>query len=329
MISVKSNSLLSKLIEISPFIGKTPLRRLRSFESRVYTKLEYNNYSGSIKDRPALKILTEAIKANQINQDTTVIESSSGNFAIALASLCNELGLNFIPVIDPNINRIYEENLSLLCREVIKVKEVDPTGGYLLTRINKVIELCNSHTNFYWTRQYENPNNYRAYYETLGLEICSELDRLDVAFIGVSSCGTITGLSQRLKETFPKCKIIGVDVEGSVIFDQAPKKRHITGIGASMVPDILKYALIDSVKIVSEEKIIRGCLELLRDHSIFGGASAGASYFAMKEYLLQEKLGSDAVALFLCPDKGTAYIDTVYNENWTNRILAKDSSMKS
>jgi cysteine synthase A len=146
------------LNELACLIGNTPLLRLRSGRIDLFAKLEYFNLSGSIKDRPAFEILMAAAEIGQINKETTVIESSSGN--MAMATICGYLGLEFIPVIDANVNPSTEMVLRNLCKRVEKITSRDETGTYLLNRINRVKKICSQETNMFWTNQYENENNY-------------------------------------------------------------------------------------------------------------------------------------------------------------------------
>lgn len=306
---------------ISTYIGHTPVRQLRHDKAALFVKLEYNNYSGSIKDRAVLNILRKGVELGYIDKDTTVIESSSGNFAISLASMCRFIGIRSIVVIDPNINSDYERMVNLLATQVIKVTERDRTGGYLLSRIDKVNELCAQYDNIYWTNQYENKFNFQAYYHGLGLEICDSFDELDYVFVGVSTGGSIAGISRRIKEKFPQVKIVAVDIEGSVIFGQPPKKRYISGLGSSKVPGMIGEAIIDEVVHVAEINVVKGCRELLQNHTVFGGGSTGAMYYAATEFLATGNFDRKPVVLFLAPDKGAGYLDTVYNEEWVNRYL--------
>lgn len=315
--------MIEKLDAIGHLVGNTPMKRLNIYDLEVYAKLEYNNFTGSVKDRAAFNVLKEGIKKGEINQDTQIVESSSGNFAIALATMCKALGLKFTAVIDPNINALYEKYINLLAYNVVKVDEIDATGGYLLTRIETVKEICAKEKNSFWTNQYENPNNYLAYYHGLGNEICSTFPSLDYLFVAVSSCGTITGLSQKLKEFYPSIKIIAVDVEGSVVFDNSPKKRNVTGLGASKRPVTIEKAKIDSYILVSEQNIIKASKDLINEQQIFGGASTGASYHAIKQYFKDTKT-LDAKVLFLCHDKGYAYMNTVYDDAWAKSIANND-----
>src|SRR5438046_4221724 len=184
----------------------------------LFAKLEYVNPVGSIKDRAAYWILTQAAERGEICEDTTVIESSSGNFAAALAAFTHLVGLRFIPVIDPNISGTYESFLRRICPTVVKVEDRDDTGGFLKTRLQKVTELCATIPNAYWTNQYGNLDAMHAHYELTASEICADFDSLDYVFIGVSTAGTIAGVSRRLKANYPHLRVIAVDTEGSAIF---------------------------------------------------------------------------------------------------------------
>lgn len=315
--------MIDKLTRLDHLIGRTPLQNLCHEDLKLYAKLEYNNFSGSIKDRAAYNVILEGIKDGQINKDTSIIESSSGNFGISLAMICKHLGLKFTVVIDPNINHDYERLLRLLNCEIVKVDALDRTGGYLLNRIAKVNEICLNNPNMFWTNQYENPNNYKAYYNGLAEEIVENFKILDYLFVAVSSGGTIAGLSLRLKEIFPKLKVIAVDIEGSIIFGGVPQKRRISGIGSSKRPKIIDSALIDEVIHVTEVEIVMACNNLVRYHGIFGGASCGAAYHAICKYHKLGKLTPASYVLFLCPDKGYSYLDTVYSPAWLSNFELK------
>ena len=299
-------------------VGNTPVITLSDsmFQGlNVYIKLEFNNPTGSVKDRAANFILNKLISNGEIDKDTIIIESSSGNFGIALASYCKMLGLKFFCVIDPNITETNEMLIRKLSSETFKVEHHDKYGGYLIERIKKVKQLQEQYENTYWVNQYGNPYNAEAYYRTLGCEICSEIKSIDYIFVGVSSCGTITGLSQRIKEEYPNAKVIAVDIFGSVIFGGTSKKRYITGIGSSMQPENLKNAKIDEVIQVSEEDTIHMCNYLLENHQIFVGGSSGSVISAIYNYFKDKKvLNINVVAIFA--DRGDRYSTTIYNKKW-------------
>lgn len=318
--------MLKELEKLSAFIGNTPLMQLKNHDTHLFAKLEYNNFSGSSKDRAGFSIIYNGVKSGRINENTTIIASSSGNLAIAVASICKRLGLKFIPVIDPNINGAYEQLLNLLSYRVVKVTDRDKTGGYLLTRIDTVNNMHATIENSFIADQYGDPNNYKGYYG-LTEEILHSFERLDYIFVAVSSSGAITGISKSIKEKRPDVKIIGVDVEGSVIFNAPPVKRYISGIGASQVPPIIKNAVIDDVVIVSQTDIIKGCFDLLNEQVIFAGASSGAVYLAAKNYFKDNPHKDTPVSLMIFPDKGFTYLDNIYNKEWGEQLAAKLQSV--
>lgn len=299
-------------------VGNTPIISLSDCmfqDLNVYIKLEFNNPTGSIKDRAANFILNKLVTNGEIDKDTIIIESSSGNFGIALASYCKMMGLRFFCVIDPNITETNEMLIRKLSSETFKVENHDEYGGYLIERIKKVKKLQEQYDNTYWINQYGNPYNAEAYYRTLGNELCNEIKPIDYIFIGVSSCGTITGLSQRIKEEYPNAKVIAVDIFGSVIFGGTSKKRYIPGIGSSMQPENLKNARIDEVIQVSEEDTILMCNYLLENHQIFAGGSSGSVMCAIHNYFRDKKVSNvNVVAIFA--DRGDRYSTTIYNKEW-------------
>jgi cysteine synthase A len=286
----------------------------------LFAKLEYVNPVGSIKDRAAYWILKRAAERGEICEATTVIESSSGNFATALAAFTHLIGLRFIPVIDPNISGTYESFLRRVCPTVVKVEDRDDTGGFLKTRLQMVKHLCATTPNAYWTNQYGNLDAMEAHYELTAGEICADFESLDLAFIGVSTAGTIAGTSRRLKERYPKIRIIAVDTEGSVIFGGAPRKRHIPGIGSSIVPQLLSHARIDDVVLISERETVAACRELLTVHGLFVGGSSGSAFAAIKRHASRMAGAKCPTVLFLCADRGTPYLDTVFDPAWASRL---------
>lgn len=305
-------------------VGNTPLICMEIEDIpniNLYAKLEFCNPTGSVKDRAATFIIKKLLDLGEINKDTTLIESSSGNFGIALSAYCKEYGLKFYCVVDPNITATNEMLIKALSTSIIKVTEPDSGGGYLLNRIKKVKELLETIENSYWVNQYANPYNAEAYYNTLGNEICDEVDNIDYIFLGVSSGGTITGISRKLKERFPQAKVIAVDIAGSVIFGGAPQKRYIPGIGSSMVPEILKYAKIDEVVIVDEISTIKFCNELLEHHSIFAGGSSGSVFAAIKKYFSGKKMSGKVNVVAIFPDRGDRYANTIYCKEWCDKVI--------
>jgi N-(2-amino-2-carboxyethyl)-L-glutamate synthase len=297
-------------------IRDTPIIGLEDDRVDLYAKLEFLNGVGSIKDRPAFWILKCAIERGEVVPSTTVIESSSGNFACALATFCRMLELKFVPVIDPNIPPLYESYLRAHCDQVVKVTDCDDAGGYLKTRLGVVRDRLARNPEIYWPNQYQNLDGMAAHYHLTAGEIRRLLPRPDYVFMGVSSAGTIAGVSRRLKEHDPRIQIIAVDTEGSVIFGQCPKRRYISGIGSSIFPSLLTQALIDDIMIVPELEAVHACRLLWQRHGLFVGGSTGAVYSAIQRYFRTDKPGQRAKVLFLCCDRGTAYLHNVFNSKW-------------
>jgi N-(2-amino-2-carboxyethyl)-L-glutamate synthase len=313
-------SLLTRLEQLGKTLRPTPHVPLAVAHLNLFAKLEFVNPVGSIKDRPAFWILKRAAERGEICEETTVIESSSGNFASALAAFTRLVGLKFIPVIDPNISGTYESFLRRTCARVVKVTDRDDTGGFLKTRLEMVRHLCDTIPNAYWTNQYGNPDAVEAHYQLTAGDICADFASLDYVFIGVSTGGTIAGVSRRLKERYPNVRIIGVDTQGSVIFGGTPRKRHIPGVGSSIVPPLLSHARIDDVVLISERETAAACRELLLTHGLFAGGSSGTVYAAVKRYAPRMRGPRRPTVLFLCADRGTPYLDTVYDPAWTAKL---------
>lgn len=312
------NKIKNKIKKIKKNIGNTPIIKLENKKNNnnIYAKIETTNFSGSIKDRPVNSILLNGVLNNEIDKNTVIIKSSSGNFAISCALHCLKLRIKFIPIIDPLINRLNHDLLKQLCEEVIMIDEIDETGGYLLNRIKKVKELLAENKNYYWTNQYNNPNNYLAYKE-LSNEINLHKVDFDFIFIAVSSTGTLKGVSTF--NTNKKTKIIGVDVVGSQIFSNIKQKRHISGIGASYKSNFLNDSDYSDIVILNNLEIIDGCNELLKQQQLLLGGSSGACYSAALKYIEVNKINKKNI-LIICPDSGISYMDTIYNKDWTNKI---------
>src|SRR2546430_1453164 len=218
----RAPSLVTRLEQLGKTLRPTPHVPLAMEHMNLFAKLEYVNPVGSIKDRPAYWILKRAAERREICDETTVIESSSGNFASALAAFTRLVGLRFIPVIDPNISSTYESFLRRTCSRVVKVEDRDDTGGFLKTRLQMVKHLCDTTPNAYWTNQYGNPDAVEAHYELTGGEICADFSSLDPVFIGLRTGGTIARLSRPLQKRHPKGPINSLRTPRPLLFGEPP-----------------------------------------------------------------------------------------------------------
>lgn len=301
-------------------LPRTRVVRLPHPGIRLYAKMESENRAGSSKDRAAIWILREAVRRGEITRSTTVVESSSGNFALALAHFLNELGVPFVPVLDPNVNAATERTLRRLCARVEKVTEPDGTGGYLLSRLARVADLRAELADVYWPNQYANPDGARGHYELTAPELLDDIGRIDYLFVGVGTGATINGLSRRLGEVHPEAAVVAVDVEGSAIFGAPPARRRIPGIGSSIRPPLIDDAWITKVVVQSELDEVAGCRALLSSHGIYAGGSTGCVYAAITRHF-EGHTGPEPVVAFLCADSGEPYADTVYSDEWVAEHL--------
>lgn len=304
-------------------IGNTPLFKIEDEKNSIFLKFEGANSFGSSKDRAALYVLNKLYKEGKINKDTTIIESSSGNMGIALATMCKKLGNKFICVIDPHISPINEYLIKTMDAEVIKVTEADENNSYLKTRLKLVKELTENISNSYWFNQYGNPLVCEAY-EKIGEEMIGELKDVEYVFIAVSSAGTISGISKAIKRFNSSIKIIAVDVIGSKVFDKnTTEKRFLSGIGSSIQSENLGRAIIDEIMLINEKEGIKSCYELLNKHFIFAGGSSGCVYQAIKEYIKKYNL-ENAKIIGLLNDRGDRYFKSVYSEEWVKDKFYKE-----
>lgn len=295
-------------------IGNTPIVPLSSYDrNELFLKLEGVNVFGSAKDRAAIYVLEKLLKEKVINQDTEIIESSSGNMGVALAGVCGMLKLKLTVVIDVSIAPINEFLIRSMGANVIKVDTPDENNSYLKNRLQTVKDYLDSHDNVYWFNQYGNELIPEAYKNTLGKEIVRDLPDVEYVFVAVSSGGSICGISKGVKEYNPNIKVIAVDIKGSKIFEPETKvKKNITGIGSSIRADNLKRAEFDDYIVIDEEASFEALKSLLREDMIFAGGTSGCVVAGAKKYLKEHNI-EHAKSLCILHDRGDRYFNTIYN----------------
>lgn len=311
---------------LASLVGRTPVVRLERVSSElrcdVFGKLEGFNPGGSIKDRPAAYVLSRAFQEGHIGRGSLVVESSSGNFGVALATFCRMQGLQFVCVVDPKVSGMNRYLMEQLGARVEIVLEPDSVGGYLESRLNRVREICDRNHNAYWTNQYANEWNWQAHYHGTASELLHHFtllgQRIDYLFAPVSSGGTIMGCAKRLKEHDPSTEIVAVDIEGSVIFGGPPGLRHVPGPGSSRVPELLDRRWIDHVVRVTEYEMIQECRGLLLGEQLFVGGSSGAVLRGVRRYFSRRpsELRCRPTVVVIFPDRGERYYDTIYDDRW-------------
>jgi N-(2-amino-2-carboxyethyl)-L-glutamate synthase len=312
-------------------IGNTPLIRLtRVFKGSKFcllAKLEGSNPGGSAKDRPALNILEEAIEAGIIRPETVIVESSSGNLGVGLAQACRYLGLRFICVVDP---RTSQQNIRLIRAygaELDVVLEPDPNGGeFLQARINRVRTILRTIKDSFWPNQYANLANSAAHYKTTMREIAEALNGdIDYLFCATSTCGTIRGCAEYVRDYSLRTKILAVDAIGSVIFGGQKAKRLIPGHGAAIRPELYRPDLAEECIHVTDLDCVVGCRRLARSEAILVGGSSGGVLMALNRYQDRIPHGSTVVVIF--HDRGERYLDTIYSDSWVKEHFGNVSSL--
>lgn len=309
-------------------IGNTPLIKIgRLFAGsgvNVFAKLESSNLGGSIKDRPALLMLEEAMRNGAIKEGTTIIESSSGNMGIGLAQACLRYGLRCIIVVDP---RTTITNINIMKALGAATDMVDwpgkITGSFLESRLERVEQLLKEIPESYWPNQYANENNPKAHHRIMQ-EIDNALNgKVDYVFCATGTCGTLRGCSDYLKQHGRSTKIIAVDAEGSVIFGGKPGKRLVPGHGSSVRSTLYQDGMAEMVVYVDDKECVAGCRILLGKEAIFAGGSSGAIVSAVSKIVETIPHGSNVVMIL--PDRGERYLDTVYDPTWVNSNLGEVS----
>ncbi|HYN22482.1 MAG TPA: 2,3-diaminopropionate biosynthesis protein SbnA [Thermoanaerobaculia bacterium] len=301
-------------------IGGTPLVRLRRFlpqgHFELFAKLECLNPGGSIKDRPAVAILEEALRNGTVGPETLVVESSSGNMGIGLAQACRYYGLRFLCVVDSKTAATNIQMLRAYGAEIDIVREPDPESGELLqARLNRVRELVARNANSFWPNQYVNLQNPASHYGSTMHEVASALDgRVDYLFVATSTCGTVRGCGEYIRDHGLSTRVIAVDAVGSLIFSNVRAKRLIPGLGAGMRPPLCDLSVIDECVHVDDLDCIAGCRRLVAREAILAGGSSGGVLAAVEN--VQDRIPSGAVCVAILPDRGERYLDTLFSDDW-------------
>jgi cysteine synthase A len=234
---------------------------------------------------------------------------------IGLAQACGYFGVRFICVVDLKTTKQNIEILRVYGAEIDLVSEPDPfTGEFLQARITRVKELLRAIPNSFWPDQYSNLNNVIAHYQTMH-EIVSELgSQVDYLFCAASTCGTLRGCVEYLRERSLRTTVIAVDAIGSVIFGGQKGKRLIPGHGAAVRPYLFRPGLADECVHVSDLECVIGCRRLVSQEFILAGGSSGAALMAVER--LKHRIRDGATCVVIFPDRGDRYLDTIYSESW-------------
>ena len=303
-------------------IGNTPIQPiylvLKGITRKVYLKLEGANPTGSMKDRTGYGLVQHLEDRGALNKGSIIIESTSGNLGVALALLCKAKGYRLLAVVDPKTTPENILKMQALGAQIDMVHQPDTTGGYLLSRLVRVQELCLLSNAYIWTDQYSNPANPHIHYTGTGPEIYRQMNgEVGAIFVPVSTGGTLAGIGRFFREVSPSTYIIGVDAYGSVVFGTPSAPRKLTGIGSSRSSSFISGDLYDTHMLVKDEEAFAFCRALYSAIDIKVGGSSGAVLAACTQYLLAYPHITDVVCV--CADSGENYTSSIFNDEWMQR----------
>ena len=315
--------------DLLKLIGKTPLIKLNNIASNYkgtfFAKWEAFNPGHSNKDRIALHIIENLEKKGEISQDSTIIETTSGNTGFSLAMVAIIKGYKCVLAVNSKCSNDKINMLRALGAEVYvcpaNVKADDPRSYHQVAK-----KLLNETKNSIYINQYFNELNIQAHYKTTGPEIWNQTKGKITHLVACSGTGgTISGCAQYLKKMNPSIKIIGVDAYGSVL-----KKYHetneldpneiypyrIEGLGKNHIPSTTNFELIDEFIKVSDEKSAYMARKITKEEGIFVGYTSGAAFEAVRLLNKKNKFSSKSKVVVIFPDHGSRYLSKIYSEKW-------------
>ena len=292
-------------------IGNTPLVRLNRLaqgsKAAVIAKLESFNPTGSIKDRIGVSMIADAEERGLINQDTVIVEPTSGNTGIALAFVCATKGYRLILTMPDSMSLERRHLLSIFGAELVLTPGADGMPG----TVRKAEQLVAENPNYFMPQQFKNPSNPEIHRVTTAEEIWRDTEgKVDILVSGVGTGGTITGIAEVIKSRKPGFKAIAVEPANSpVLSGGKPGAHKVQGIGAGFVPDVLRTDLIDEIITVTDEDAIMTARRLAKEEGILAGISSGAATRAALEVARRPENKGKLLVVIL-PDTGERYLST-------------------
>jgi len=294
---------------IGDLVGSTPLIKLNKIDTtlfgNIYAKCEFLNPTGSIKDRIALYILQEGLKNKTINQDTHIIEATSGNTGVALASICVSLGLK--------LTIVMPESMSIERQKLMKVFGINlvltSASSGMQGSIDKAQELQKTIPNSIILDQFTNKNNPKAHITT-AKEILDSLENIDIFVASVGTGGTLSGIGKVLKQHNPSIKIVAIEPYNSAVLTKGLNQPHkIQGIGAGFIPKTLDTNIYDEVVTVKDDDAINMAKELITKEGLLVGISSGANVYVAQQLAKQKENKDKNIVTILC-DTAQRYMST-------------------
>lgn len=297
--------------DITKACGNTPLIYLKTASQKtgaqIFGKPEFFNPASSVKDRIGLAMIEHAFKTGKINQDSTIIEPTSGNTGIALAFVARVKGLKLILTMPETMSLERRQLLKHLGATLVLTEGSKGMKG----AIEEAKKILKETSNSYMPDQFSNPANPEIHRTTTAPEIWNDTDgKIDIFVAGVGTGGTITGVSEVLKEKNPKLKSIAVEpADSPVISGKSPGPHKIQGIGAGFIPANLNVDILDEVLPVETEQAMQGAKDLASDEGILCGISSGAAFHGAK-IIASRPENQGKVIVFIIPDTGERYLST-------------------
>ncbi|WP_265443697.1 2,3-diaminopropionate biosynthesis protein SbnA [Flexivirga meconopsidis] len=290
----------------------------------IHLKVEGANLAGSIKLKAAASMIDAAQAEGRLPAGTTLVESSSGNLGVALATIAAHRGLSFLCVTDDRCNPVTLRLMRALGAQVHVVTRPDPEQGYLGARLRVVRELA-GRPGHLWLNQYANEANWGAHYRRTAPAVLRNFPHLDVLFVGAGTTGTLMGCARYVRETTGgRTRVVGVDSVGSVTFGTPAGPRHVPGLGAGVPPAMFDPDLVDDFVLVPEIRGIQVCRELAAGGYLFGG-STGTVLAGALDWLATHDPARKLSAVTIAPDLGERYLDSVYDDDWVRQHFGLDA----
>ena len=297
--------------DITKTCGNTPLIYIEKASlktgAKLYGKPEFFNPASSVKDRIGLAMIEEALETGKINLDSTIVEPTSGNTGIALAFVARVKGLKLILTMPETMSIERRHLLKHLGATLVLTEGSKGMKG----AIEEAKKIVKETPDSYMPDQFSNPANPEIHRKTTALEIWNDTDgKIDIFVAGVGTGGTITGVSEVLKEKNPAIKSVAVEPAASPVISGGKSGPHkIQGIGAGFIPENLNVDILDEIVSVENEEAFQAARELARDEGILCGISSGAAFHAAKAIAFKpENKGKTIV--FIIPDTGERYLST-------------------
>jgi cysteine synthase A len=297
--------------DIIELVGNTPLVKLnrivRDVKATVVAKLESFNPGGSVKDRIGVSMIESAEKEGRINEDTVIIEPTSGNTGIALAWVCAVKGYRCILVMPETMSIERRKLLKALGAELI----LTPGEKGMKGAIEEAERLASLHPNYFIPYQFKNPSNPEIHRRTTAEEIWRDTNgEIDILVSGVGTGGTLTGVAEVIKERKPSFKAIAVEpADSPVLSGGKPGPHKIQGIGAGFIPEVLNLDIIDEIITVTNEDAINTSRRLAKEEGLIVGISSGAAAYAAIQIAKREENIGKLIVVIL-PDTGERYLSS-------------------